>query len=328
MKLKAYFISLILIISAASELISSTPVELNGALSIDGIFVKNEKGEIISLAGPSLFWSNVGWGGDKFYNEEVVKRIAIDWKANIIRVPMGVDANGGYLDHPSNYQKVKTVIEAAISAGIYVIVDWHSHHAEDHQQEAIDFFSELAKTYGNHPNIIYEVYNEPLSVSWSDVIKPYAEKVIDVIRKHDPDNIIVVGTPHWSQDIDVASKDPISGYKNIAYALHFYAGSHSRHLREKAETAISNGIAIIVTEWGTVNANGDGAIATSSVNEWLDFMRKHNISHCNWALNDKAEGASSLIPKADTLGRWSNSDLTESGVMIKKIISKWNTYEN
>ena len=36
----------------------------------------------------------------------------------------------------------------------------------------------MAKKYGKHPNIIYEIYNEPLVVSWDDVIKPYAENVI------------------------------------------------------------------------------------------------------------------------------------------------------
>ena len=79
----------------------------------------------------------------------------------------------------------------------------------------------MAKKYGKHPNIIYEIYNEPLKISWDTVIKPYAEKVIEAIRKIDKNNIIVVGTPHWSQDVDNASENPIKGYKNIAYTLHF-----------------------------------------------------------------------------------------------------------
>lgn len=61
-------------------------------------------------------------------------------------------------------------------------------------------------------------------LGWSGTIKPYAQAVISAIRAIDPDNLIVVGTPTWSQDVDVAAADPIAG-TNIAYTLHFYAGT-------------------------------------------------------------------------------------------------------
>ncbi|MBQ4796798.1 cellulase family glycosylhydrolase, partial [Pectobacterium versatile] len=108
---------------------------------------------------------------------------------------------------------------------MYVIIDWHSHSAENNRSEAIRFFQDMARKYGNKPNVIYEIYNEPLQVSWSNTIKPYAEAVISAIRAIDPDNLIIVGTPSWSQNVDEASRDPING-KNIAYTLHFYAGTH------------------------------------------------------------------------------------------------------
>jgi hypothetical protein len=56
--------------------------------------------------------------------------------------------------------------------------------------------------------------------------------VIAAIRAIDPDNLIVVGSPAWSQDVDVASDNPITGYENIAYALHFYSGTHGEVLRD------------------------------------------------------------------------------------------------
>jgi hypothetical protein len=55
----------------------------------------------------------------------------------------------------------------------------------------------MARTCGHHHNIIYEIYNEKLAVSW--IIKPYAEAVAGAIRAIDPDNLIIVGTPNWSQ---------------------------------------------------------------------------------------------------------------------------------
>ena len=45
---------------------------------------------------------------------------------------MGVDEPGGYLSNiSSNKNRVKIIVESAIDQGIYVIIDWHSHHAEN-----------------------------------------------------------------------------------------------------------------------------------------------------------------------------------------------------
>ena len=206
---------------------------------------------------------------------------------------------------------------------MYVIIDWHSHKAEDNEKEAIEFFTKMATKYGKHPNIIYEIYNEPLKVSWDDVIKPYAEKVIAAIRKIDPNNIIVVGTPKWSQDVDKASENPILGFKNIAYSLHFYAGSHKQWLMNKAQKALDNGIALMVTEWGSVNADGGGKPDTESTKNRMNFMQKNKLIHCYWSINNKEEGTSALKPTANISGNWSDEDLTESGKLVKKQIINW-----
>lgn len=281
-------------------------------------------GQPASFAGNSLFWSNDGWGGEKFYNASAVAWLKSDWKSTIVRAAMGVEEGGGYLQDPAaNKARVKAVVDAAIANDMYVIIDWHTHHAEQYQSQAIAFFQEMARTYGNNPHVIYEIYNEPLQISWSGTIKPYANAVIGAIRAIDPDNLIIVGTPQWSQHVDEASRDPISGYKNIAYTLHFYAGSHGQFLRDWATTAMQNGIALFVTEWGSVDASGDGAVNAGETWAWVDYMKKNGISNANWALNDKAEGASALVPGASATGGWSANQLTTSGALAKDIVSHW-----
>jgi endoglucanase len=276
-----------------------------------------------SISGNSLFWSNTGWGGEKFYNAQAVGWLKSDWKSMVVRAAIGVDETGGYLTDAYNKTRVTTVVDAAIANNMYVIIDWHSHHAEQYQAQSIAFFKEMATKYSNTNNVIYEIYNEPLQVSWSSVIKPYANAVIAEIRKIDSHNLIVVGTPTWSQDVDVAANDPITGYANIAYTLHFYAGSHGQSLRDKASTALSRGIPLFVTEWGSVNADGSGAVATTETNSWVSFMKANNLSNANWALNDKAEGASALVVGASANGGWTSGQLTASGSTAKNIISGW-----
>ncbi|MGH1336724.1 MAG: cellulase family glycosylhydrolase [Aureispira sp.] len=305
-------------------LFAQTPVQTNGQLSVTGSQIVNQYGQAVSFAGASLFWSNNYWGGEAFYNASTISWLKNDWGVALVRAAMGVEDNGGYLsDSTSNKARVKAVVDAAINEGLYVIIDWHSHHAEQHQAEAIAFFQEMATLYGQYDNVIYEIYNEPLQVSWNNTIKPYANAVVAAIRAIDSSNLIIVGTPTWSQDVDVASHNPITGYSNIAYTLHFYAGTHGQSIRNKAITALNNGIALMATEWGTVNANGNGAVDSVSTAEWMTFLCNNNISHCNWAINDKLEGASALVNGASNTGNWSANDLTPSGTLVKGIIGNW-----
>ncbi|MFA5729367.1 MAG: glycoside hydrolase family 5 protein, partial [Candidatus Neomarinimicrobiota bacterium] len=199
--------------------VDSTFVEKHGLITVYDNYLIDKNYQPIVLRGMSLFWSQ--WKGE-FYNYDCIKWLRDDWNCTVVRAAMGVES-GGYLEHPASEKaKIKTVIEACIDLGIYVIVDWHDHNAQEHRPQAIAFFQEIAQEYGEYPNVIYEIFNEPEQDNWNTVVKPYLSAVADSIRIIDPDNLIVVGTPTWSQDVDIASSNPLS-QNNVAYALHFYA---------------------------------------------------------------------------------------------------------
>jgi endoglucanase len=301
----------------------STPygsVKRHGRLLVVGNRIVGEHGMPVSLAGNSFFWSQ--WQG-QFFNAEIVKWLKFDWKSAIVRVPLGVEGKG-YLDHPEAEQaRVCELVDAAIAADMYVIIDWHDHHAHQHTVEAVKFFQAMALKYGQSPNVLYEIFNEPTKeASWARDVKPYAEEVIAAIRALDPDNMIIVGSPTWSQDVDVVADNPIKA-KNIAYSLHFYAGTHKQWLRDKALVALQKGLPLFVTEWGTCNADGKGAIDEISTREWMDFMQQWGLSHCNWAVSDKVETASIVKPNASAQGHWSSDDLTPSGRLAREWTRSW-----
>ena len=309
--------------SCAPAALVAGPVSEHGRLQVEPARIVGQHGQPVSVAGVSFFWSQ--WMG-RFYTPETVAWLARDWRAGIVRAALGVGRRDGYLFTPEIQKaRVRTVVEAAIAQDIYVIIDWHDHNAHLHATEAVAFFEEMARAYGHHPHVVYELFNEPLrDADWAKQVKPYAAKVIAAIRAIDPDNLIVVGTPAWSQDVDVAAADPIRD-RNVAYALHFYAGTHKKSLRAKAEKALELGAALFVTEWGTCDANGNGPIDEPSVREWLAFMRRHNLSHCNWAVGDKRETSSHLRPGAASTGQWAESDLTPSGRLVRDIVRNWTT---
>jgi len=239
---------------------AQTPVQKYGQLKIFNGKVSDQNGNPVVLRGVSLFWSGYSEGAP-FYNATTIKWLRDDWCVDVVRASMSVETGGStYINNPAaEMSKIKTVIDAAIANGIYVIVDFHSHNAENYKTQAKTFFTDIATTYGNQPNILYETFNEPISQSWSGTIKPYHNELIATIRAKDADNIIICGTRTYSQDVDEAANDPVTG-TNIAYTLHYYANSHQGSLRQKATNALAKGVALFVTEYGTTNASGTAAI--------------------------------------------------------------------
>ncbi|MCY8028462.1 cellulase family glycosylhydrolase [Bacillus inaquosorum] len=303
----------------ASAAEAKTPVSINGQLSIKGTQLVNQDGKAVQLKGISSH--GLQWYGD-FVNKDSLKWLRDDWGITVFRAAM-YTADGGYIDNPSVKNKVKEAVEAAKELGVYIIIDWHilnDGNPNQNKEKAKEFFEEMSSLYGNTPNVIYEIANEPNGdVNWKRDIKPYAEEVISVIRKHDPDNLIIVGTGTWSQDVNDAADDQLKD-ANVMYALHFYAGTHGQFLRDKANYALSKGAPIFVTEWGTSDASGNGGVFLDQSREWLNYLNSKNISWVNWNLSDKQESSSALKPGASKTGGWPLTDLSASGTFVRENI--------
>lgn len=299
---------------------SQTPVAVNGALKVKGNQIVNKKGVPPQLRGISLSWSL--WAGRKYYNADVIDWLAKDFKASIIRASMGVQPAGGYLQQPdSQKQLIVNVVDQAIKDGVYVLIDWHDHNSHLHIPQSKAFFAEMAKKYASVPNVIYEIWNEPERVNW-DTIKNYALQVIPEIRKYDKTGLIIVGSPHWDQDVDIAAASPITGFKNIAYSFHFYASdnNHQDGLRAKANKAIQLGLPLMVTEWGVGESNGNGVFDLAMNKKWIDWMESNHLSWANWNVTDKQETTALLQPGAPANGGWTAEQLTPSGRYVKEML--------
>ena len=292
-------------------------VSYNGNLKVDGTNLVNQYNEKIQLRGISTH--GIQWFS-KFANKEIMKQLK-DWGSNVFRIAMYTE-EGGYISNNNLKDKVKEIVEYAKELDMYVIIDWHilsDNNPNNHKDEAIKFFNEMANLYKNTPNVIFEICNEPNGgTSWSDV-KSYAIDVIDTIRKNS-NNIIIVGTPTWSQDVDIASQDKIEK-DNIMYALHFYSGTHKEELRNKVDKALNNGIAIFVSEFGVSDASGNGGVYLEEADKWMEYLNSKNISWVNWSLADKNESSALLEPNTSESDNI-NDHLSESGKYIKEQIKK------
>jgi endoglucanase len=296
---------------------------IHGRLSVKGNRIVDKNGNPIALHGMSMFhWNSQG---SMFYNASAINHLAQDWKCTAIRIPI----------MPSDYQnnaaaavnEVRTVVDACIANGIYAIVDWHPGNNENpNMANAQRFFTAMATAYGTTPNIMYEPWNEPNMNynDWATVVKPYDDSLVKTIRAVDPNNIVICGTPTWSQDVDVASRSPITNFSNVAYTLHFYAASYKQWLRDKLDTALKNGVAIFVTEYGSCENTGSGVFDSLETRRWWNHIDSNYIGCTNWAVETNTETAAVFNSSASATGPWTNANLTAPGIFVMNyIMSKY-----
>lgn len=310
---------------APSDPKGTTPVSQHGQLSVKNGQLVDKSGKGYQLRGMSTH--GLTWFPE-FVNESAFKTLRDDWNTNVVRLAMYVDEWGNgqcYMGNKSgSLELLEKGVDICIKLDMYVIIDWHVLNPGDpskYTNEAKSFFETVSKRYAKYPNVIYEICNEPNGgASWSGNIKPYAEKIIPVIRKNAPNSVIIVGTPTWSQEIDKPLSDPLN-YKNVMYAFHFYAATHAG-LRSNVENCVSQGLPVFVSEFGTCDASGGGANDFNETQKWLSYFDKQGISYCNWSICNKDETCSVLRPGTSANGNWSESDLTENGKWIRNWFRK------
>jgi len=308
----------------------------HGKLSVSGGKILNKNNQEVVLRGMSFYWYNGPWSGgqpgNQFYTSSNVSAVANNWNASVVRA-----AIGNVQQNPSDaLSMAKSMMDWANSAGVYVIIDNHSHiaHRASHSTAAQNFFRDVSAyvKQKNYTHVIYEIYNEPVcdwdqanetncasnqKTTWAQ-IKSYAETVINVIRANDADGLIIIGTPSYSGNISSARSNPISG-KNLLYALHFYSGDsgHSNY-RLSLEAAYCNDFPVFVSEWGTTAASGGGTVNTSNSNTWISLLEAAKVSHANWSLSNTSESSAALT------GTDVSGGLTTSGTYVKNLF-KLNT---
>ncbi len=310
---------------SASEL---TPVGVHGQLSVSGTKIVDENGNAVQLHGISTH--GINWDvGYPFVNEAAFKELRDGWGVNAVRLAMYTTEYNGYCaggDQNGLKTTIHNGVTYATNLGMYAIIDWHilnDGNPLTNMETAKTFWNEMSAKYNSYNNVLYEICNEPNGCSWDD-IKTYANTIIPIIRANDPDAIIIVGTPTWSQlgssgTSNEVADSPLTGYSNIMYTLHFYCNesAHSQYLPAKVEYAMNKGVPIIVSEFGLSAANGTDGINTSQAEVWFDLLDKYDIGYFCWSLSNKNETSALISNSCYKTSGWSTYELSSAGQYIK-----------
>ena len=297
---------------------------VSGILQVKDGKLCDEKDNPVMLRGASI---NDIMVSERYINNEAFSDLS-HLGINVIRLAMYTRGMGsmGYCTGGEK-ERLKTDMDNGINYAkdndMYAIIDWHILDDGDpntYIEDSKEFFDEMSNKYKDYNNVIYEICNEPNKVDWP-TIKKYAEVIIPIIRNNDPDSVIIVGTPNYSQDVDIAAEDPLD-FDNILYTLHFYSATHKQELRDKAQIALNKGLPIFVTEYGVTSSNGSFPVDTDEADVWVDFLESNNISYVMWQYSRVAEASAMISRQCDKTSGFEYDDFTDAGKWLIDTISK------
>ena len=297
----------------------------HGKLKVIGKNLLDENGNKIQLYG--LSYHGLQWFG-KYVNEDTIMALQNNFGINVIRLAC-YSSEGGWAEGGNevkeNYKKyIDVAIKTAAKIGLYVVIDWHMVGAETvsdknplyYMDDAKEFFEYVASTYKDYDNVLYEIMNEPNGdTTWADC-KEYANTIIPIIRKY-TDGVVLVGNPKWTADLDSVLKSPLEGYINIMYTYHFYASDHQS--TSQVVNAWKKNLPIFISEYGFMDADGNGDLDYTSGENWLKVLDERNISYIAWNISNSKGDASILQYNNPTMTDFTDDNLKTWGIYLRKL---------
>ena len=287
-------------------------VTYNGQLHVEGTKLMNEHNEEVRLKGTVLANDK----NDKF-SKTLLSNLKDKWNNNVIKVGCWSTEAGqvGIYTDEARMQEMYQIIDNAISLDMYVIVIfWSGDNLTDNvQNEAIDYFTQIASRYKDVPNLIYEIANEP-SNTW-DEIKSYANVLIDTIRSISPNSLIispVIGNCGFFDGVI----NSLLEYDNIMYAAHiYYGGQGLGGNAQSMSNAALNGVPIFVSEWSC--ASDYTSANLEATDKFIALMDRYNLSSTFFVL-DNGSNTLNLIKENTWDETLNDNSLTETGLYAKR----------
>ena len=240
------------------------------------------------------------------------------WNANTVRLPLS--ENFWLYGSPrqkctaQQYQSVvyKTV-SALLNMDMNVMIDLHWVNAGRQSnaaggpwalpdKDSVTFWSQVANIYGNSPNVLFELYNDPHPDSWqccySQCSKPITDTVysddchckliltyqsvgmrqlVDAVRDTGAQNLVIVAGLDWGFDLTKVTDYDFSG-GNIVYDTHPYPYD------EKQASSWDTYFGNLSNEYPVISAeNGQYDCKDDYMQKLYDYFDQHNIGWIGWA---------------------------------------------
>jgi endoglucanase len=232
----------------------ANPENYPDELMVSGnVLISKKTGNMVWLQGVSIASLEWSAGGD-----HILKSLDVainDWKSNCIRLAIREDFYEGVgpyqRDGGASYrQLIQDAVNYCADRGVYIVLDLHRFRAPI--QAHLEFWIRAATQYKNHPAVLFDLVNEPHSISWDvwknggmvndkksskpDIAVENNEKLrkeycigmqflLDELRKTGAKNIAIIGGLDWAYDLSgilkgYAIDDPKGN--GVVYSTHIY----------------------------------------------------------------------------------------------------------
>jgi hypothetical protein len=283
---------------------------------------RNERMRLRGVNAASLEWSSDGEG----HILDTVQTAIRDWHANIIRLPLAQDRWFGKAPEQKDDGKayralVKQIVDTCAARGCYVVLDLHWSDAGVWGQQigqrvmpdqnSLTFWKDIAKTYKNHPAILFDLYNEPHDVTWDvwrdggkvteknrrtgkettyDAVGMQA--LLDAVRGTGAKNVVIAGGLDWAYDLSgIAAGKQLADLQGhgVVYANHTYPfkGDTVEKWVAKMEEATKR-LPVIVSEFGSDPRGARGVAGEQWVRQVLQALADHDWNWIAWDMHPKA----------------------------------------
>lgn len=265
-------------------------------LSVSGRYIKDPAGNNVVLRGVSLI--DVAVADTRTRNAAALTNMVTNesdgWYARVVRFPVypnAIDETPGWLANPDDYfnNHLNPAIQNCVARQIYCIIDWH--YISDYNTSTIDtttraFWSYVAPKYANTPNVIFELFNEPVNPDNWSTWKATAQPWVNLIRSYAPNNLILIGGPRWSQNMSSAASDPFTG-SNLVYVAHIYPEHGGQSNWDSWFGNAANSVPFFVTEWGWQLGGGTPTSGTLSGYgiPFSNYLESKSLSWTAWVFD-------------------------------------------
>ena len=324
-----FFILITLVLASAVGTLGKTSVAraARAATSVSGLHVSGN--QILNDANQPVRPLGVDRAGTEYMCDNSGDTTVLDgpsdansvsamasWNINTVRVPLNEDCWLGINGYPAaqynaaQYQQaIVNYVNLLNSFHLMVIIDLHWSAPGNQQSNAqlpmpdadhaSTFWTSVANTFKGNSSVIFDLYNEPFTSSWSCWLNgssaPSAspcndvgfavvgmQTLVNTVRATGATNVIMLGGLAYSNDLSgwLANKpnDPLN---NLAASFHLYnfnACSNSG-CWDSQVAPVEAQVPVVTGELGE-NDCQHGFIDTAM--SWLD---QHNIGYLGWAWN-------------------------------------------
>jgi len=175
------------------------------------------------------------WG---FTLEEKYFQAAKDGGFNSVRIPVRWSAHAlaqpPYTIDPNFMKRVDWAVNCAISRNMPVILNVHHYYElfsdpNGQKERFLAIWQQIAEHFKSSPQILFfEPINEPSGKLSGKVLNSVLKETIDVIRKSNPDRIIIAGS-EWNVAGKLSSLQIPKEDRNIIVSIHSYSPLEFTH---------------------------------------------------------------------------------------------------